>query len=131
MKPETLTEKLYEVFSKICENKLSDKTIAEAFAKLRAEGKQPEDIKLALLRAGDLENSIPKNVYTRNDLKKIFNWEERALKENLEKWGLPTSSRIPSYSKESIHKAAEAAGWREDKENGAWIRPRKAPAKNS
>jgi len=118
----SLSEKLEDVFEKILKGHITNKMIAEVFSSLKLKGYNYTDIKNALLSAGDLEPSIKTDVYSRDQIKKIFNWEERALQENLKKWKLPHSSKNKLYKKEAIKAAAENAGW--SYHDGAWWKPR-------
>jgi hypothetical protein len=123
-KNQSLSDQLQDVFEKILKGHITNQMIAEVFSRLRLKDYNYTDIKTALLKAGDIEPTIKTEVYTREEIMRIFNWEDRALAENLKKWGLPHSSKKKYYDIASIHEAAKKAGWRHDAENGLWFKPK-------
>lgn len=118
----SLKDQCESVFESILKGTITVEMIAQVFSNLKAKGYNYSEIKTALLDAGDREPQIETDIYTRQDLMRIFNWQDRSLRDNLLLWGLPHLWK--TYKKVVIHEAASKAGWVYSTEWGAWQKPR-------
>lgn len=125
----SLTEMLQNLFEHILKGNITTRTIAETFINLERKGYVYSDIKNALHSAGDIVNTIPRDFYSREQIMRDFSWGERAMHENLKKWGLPSSSKHNTYTKTEIETAAIHFGWTQA--NGKWIKPKYGRPKKS
>lgn len=119
---ESLNDRCESVFESILKGTTTVEMIAQVFSNLKAKGYNYSEVKTALLKAGVLEPQIETDTYTRQDLMRIFNWQDRSLRDNLLGWGVP--HLLKTYKKSDIHEAASKAGWVYSAEWGAWQKPR-------
>lgn len=115
---QNLSEQCEHVFEEIIKGNLTDETLAKVFSNLKGKGLNYSDAKLALLRAGDLESRMETDIITRDEIGHLFNWGERSVRDNLQKWGLPL---LRIYKRNEIFEKAKAANWRCDEKYG-WIK---------